>query len=143
MLLERLRPLLSHDRKELQYKITDRSEKRGLRTKNVKGYPTVIFCTGKLNPDEQEKTRLILLSPSIDEKKIKDALRLIACRSGQRSEFYQSLLSNPRRKWLVARVQAIRNTGIRDVCIENPEQIYNRYLEKHPFVKPRDMRDFP
>ena len=53
MLLERLRPLLSHDRKELQYKITDRSEKRGLRTKNVKGYPTVIFCTGKLNPDEQ------------------------------------------------------------------------------------------
>jgi len=35
-LLERLRPLLSHDQKELSYKITDKREKLGLRTKNVR-----------------------------------------------------------------------------------------------------------
>jgi len=41
---------LSHDRKELLYKITDRREKKGLRTKNViiRGFPSVIFCTGSL-----------------------------------------------------------------------------------------------
>jgi hypothetical protein len=50
-LLERLRPLLSHDRKVLHYKITDRSKNAALRTKNVElvGYPCVIFCSAKLD----------------------------------------------------------------------------------------------
>lgn len=44
-LLERLRPLLSHDRKEITLKITDKTQKFGLKTKNVllRGYPSVIF----------------------------------------------------------------------------------------------------
>jgi len=145
MLLERLRPLLSHDRKELQYKITDKSERRGLRTKNVivKGYPTVEFCTGKLNPDEQEKTRLFLLSPGIEQEKIKEALKLIAWRKGQREEFNHWLISNPKRMWLKERIEAIRNTGICDVFIENPDNILERFLQDHPYLKPRDMRDLP
>jgi len=145
MLLERLRPLLSHDRKELQYKITDKSERRGLRTKNVivKGYPTVEFCTGKLNPDEQEKTRLFLLSPSVEEAKIKEALKLIAWRKGQKQEFNHWLISNPKRMWLKERIEAIRNTGICDVFIENPDKILERFLQDHPYLKPRDMRDLP
>ena len=145
MLLERLRPLLSHDRKELHYKITDKSEKRGLRTKNVivRGYPTVEFCTAKLNPDDQEKTRLFLLSPSVEPEKIKEALELIVRRKGQREEFSNWLDSHPRRIWLKNRIEAIRNTGIRDVFIENPEQILHRFLRDHAYFKPRDMRDLP
>jgi hypothetical protein len=71
-LLEKLRPMLSHDMKELHYKITDKNQKHGLRTKNVviKGYPSVFFCSTKTDPDEQEKTRLLLLSPSIDQEKL-------------------------------------------------------------------------
>ena len=44
-LLARLRPLLSHDKKEINLKITDKSQKQGLRTKNIliRGYPSVIF----------------------------------------------------------------------------------------------------
>ena len=34
-LLERLRPLMSHDQRELLYKITDKSAKGTMRTKNV------------------------------------------------------------------------------------------------------------
>ncbi len=58
-LLERLRPVLSHDQKEIRLKITDKSQKHGLRTKNVivKGFPAVIFCTAGLTIDEQEATR--------------------------------------------------------------------------------------
>ncbi len=46
-LLERLRPLLSHDKKEMLLKITDKSQKFGLRTKTVllRGFPSVIFCS--------------------------------------------------------------------------------------------------
>ena len=49
-LMEKLRPLLSHDRRELVYKITDKSKRGSLRTKNVVlvGYPTVILCAQNL-----------------------------------------------------------------------------------------------
>lgn len=42
-LLAHLRPLLSHDKKEINIKITDKGEKHGLRTKNIllRGYPSV------------------------------------------------------------------------------------------------------
>src|SRR5208282_5383795 len=56
-LQERLRPLASHDQRELLYKITDKNRRGALRTKNVKliGYPTIIFCAAKLTLDEQER----------------------------------------------------------------------------------------
>ena len=57
-LLEKLRPLLSHDRKELVNKITDKSAKHGIKTKTVilRGFPSVFFCSASADPDEQEKT---------------------------------------------------------------------------------------
>ena len=47
-LLQRLRPLLSHDQKELMMKITDKRELKGLRTKSVivRGFPTAFFAPG-------------------------------------------------------------------------------------------------
>ena len=76
LLLQHLRPLLSHDRKEIRLKITDKSQKSGLKTKNIYliGYPTVIFCTAGLNLDEQEATRFLLLSPEINQEKIREAI---------------------------------------------------------------------
>lgn len=46
-LLEKLRPLLSHDDKILVSKITDKNAKGGNKTKVVvlHGYPVVIYCT--------------------------------------------------------------------------------------------------
>jgi hypothetical protein len=74
-LLKKLRPLLSKDEKELILKITDKSEKRGLRTKTVKliGFPVVIYCTANPLMDEQELSRFLVLSPESDEEKIKSA----------------------------------------------------------------------
>ena len=81
-LLEKLRPLLSHDKKELHYKITDKNQKMGLRTKNViiRGYPSVFFCRTKTDPDDQEKTRMLLLSPSVDQEKLQESLLLSTLR---------------------------------------------------------------
>src|SRR3990167_5639497 len=75
-LLERLRPLLSHDKKEISIKITDKNQKQGLRTKNVvlRGFPSVIFCTAGLRIDEQEATRFLLLSPEINQEKIRQGI---------------------------------------------------------------------
>lgn len=144
-LLERLRPMLSHDRKELEYKITDKSEKRGLRTKNVvlRGYPSVIFCTVKLDPDEQEKTRLFLLSPEIDEAKLKESIELLAQKRCNPEMFTKVLESNLRRKLLKERIQAIRNSNIQRIIIPNSDKVTTRFYAKHKQLKPRDQRDFP
>ncbi|MEM3824386.1 MAG: hypothetical protein QXH87_05570, partial [Candidatus Bathyarchaeia archaeon] len=69
LLLQRLRSLLSHDDREIVLKITDKREKGGLRTKTIviRGYPTVLFCSAKFSIADQEKTRLLLLSPEISQ----------------------------------------------------------------------------
>ena len=144
-LLEKLRPLLSHDRKELEYKITDKNQKLGLRTKNVvlRGYPSVIFCTVKLDPDEQEKTRLFLLSPEIDEAKLKESIDLLAMKHCDPGKYDKLLETNPERKLLKERISAIRNSGIRRILIPDAKRVTERFTRKHKQLKPRDQRDFP
>jgi hypothetical protein len=145
MLMEKLRPLLSHDRKILTYKITDKREKAGLRTKTVEliGYPSVVFCTAKPTQEEQEKTRLWLLSPETSQEKLRESLWLIAKKECNREAFRQWLEQDPKRRWLKRRVGLIRASGIRNVVIPNEEQIFKRYLNGRSSLKPRDQRDFP
>jgi hypothetical protein len=145
-LLEKLRPLLSHDRKVLHYKITDRSQKAGLRTKNVEliGYPCVIFCSAKLDADEQERTRMILLSPSVDEDKLKDSLMLASLRNSDPEEYAELIENDSNRKTLINRIKAIRQSGIKEVKIANHETlVLKRFLGQHQHLKARHQRDFP
>ncbi|MGH9988876.1 MAG: hypothetical protein ACREAS_00400, partial [Nitrososphaera sp.] len=114
-LLERLRPLLSHDDTELHYKITDKSQKYGLKTKDViiLGPPSVFFCSAKTNPDEQEKTRLILLSPSTDEGKLRESLELLTLKKSDSQEYKKRIMKDPYRVWLMKRVMCVRQGGVR------------------------------
>jgi hypothetical protein len=142
-LLQRLRPLLSHDQKELIVKITDKSEKKGLRTKNVvlKGFPSVIFCTGSLKIDEQEQTRHILLSPEISQEKIREALLLKAMRKANPIEYQEFLKQHPEREVLKQRVREIKNAGVKHIIIRDYEKIVNRFKSRHSKLKPRHSRD--
>jgi len=144
-LIERLRPLLSHDKRELIYKITDKTKKGALRTKNVIliGYPTVIFCSSKFTLDEQEKTRLFVLSPETSSEKLEESLRLIVARVGDREGFRRWVDSHPRRRWLKARIQAIRDANIKHVIIEGQEYVYKRFRSLHERLAPRHQRDLP
>src|SRR2546426_643532 len=78
-LLQKLRSFLSHDRKEIKYKISDRSQKAGLRTKTVilVGFPSIVFCTARFDLDQQERTRVWQLSPETNSSKVDDALDLL------------------------------------------------------------------
>ena len=101
-LLERLRPLLSHDKKEIKLKITDKTQKFGLKTKNVllRGYPSVIFCTAGLKIDEQEATRFLLLSPETNQEKIREAIHEKIKKETDANAYQEWLDSNPERKIL-------------------------------------------
>ncbi|HEX2472356.1 MAG TPA: hypothetical protein VHJ59_06365, partial [Nitrososphaera sp.] len=145
-LLEKLRPMLSHDKQELRYMITDKNQKHGLRTKNViiKGYPSVFFCSTKQDPDEQEKTRMLLLSPSVDQEKLRESLALSALRKSDREEYEKTTHEDPQRLWLINRIRGIRQWGIKDVIIPgNGNNVLTRFMSEHQYLLPRHQRDFP
>jgi hypothetical protein len=142
-LLERLRPLLSHDQKELVYKITDKREKLGLRTKNVRiiGYPAVIFCTGRLALDEQEATRMILLSPEISQEKLREAVYLKILKEADERAFKEYVEEDPERRALRERVKRIAGLKVAEIIVPEPEKIFQRFVSSRKILKPRHARD--
>ncbi len=144
-LLERLRPLLSHDKKEINIKITDKSQKQGLRTKNVvlRGFPAVIFCTAGLRIDEQEATRFLLLSPEVNQEKIRMGISETIKKEADNDKYRAWLEENPERQLLKTRILAIRQAGIEEVRISPliETKIRERFFEKNKILKPRHQRD--
>ena len=142
-LLARLRPLLSHDKKEISLKITDKTQKFGLKTKNIllKGYPAVIFCTAGLRIDEQEATRFLLLSPEINQNKIRDGITESIKKEADNESYQEWLEENPERKLLKDRIRAIKLANIKEIKIANPERIKERFLGDNKMLKPRHQRD--
>jgi hypothetical protein len=142
-LLGRLRPLLSHDKKEISLKITDKTQKYGFKTKNVllRGYPSVIFCTVGLRIDEQEATRFFLLSPESSQEKLTEAIRSKIKREIDVKAYQHDLEDNPNRKSLKKRILAIRNEKINDIIIKSPQKIKEVFLNNNRFLKPRHSRD--
>ena len=145
LLLQRLRSLLSHDEKEIVAWITDKKEKGGYRTKNIviKGFATVIFCTAKFTMAEQEKTRLLLLSPEVNQEKLRETISLKIEKESDREAFNKRMLEDPQRKMLKDRVALIKAANIKHVKIpeEKRSQIYQQFLEDHKFLIPRHQRD--
>ena len=142
-LLERLRPLLSHDKKEISVKITDKTQKFGMKTKNIllKGYPSVIFCTAGLRIDEQEATRFLLLSPEVNHEKIRQGI-LESIKKEADAESYKDWLDeNPERKLLKERIRAIKLEGIREIKIASYQKVVERFFSEHKVLKPRHQRD--
>lgn len=143
-LLKRLRPLLSHDEKEIIYKITDKKNKK-LKTKKViiKGFPSVIFCTSNSNIDEQEASRTIILSPETSQKKLKESLREKVKKEGNPQSYKNKIENNSSRKRLKQRIKAIRKEKINNIII--PEEERNRlfsFFENHyENLKPHHSRD--
>jgi DNA-binding MarR family transcriptional regulator len=145
-LLQKLRPILSHDKKEIHYKSTDKSERHGLRTKTaiVRGFPSVFFCTTSADVDEQESTRLILISPSTAQEKIDEALQLLALRKGNWDKYQREVLEDPKRAWLSKRIKAIRQTRVRHIILpEDGKGLYQEFKDTHAYLQPRHQRDFP
>jgi hypothetical protein len=143
MLLQHLRPVLSHDKKEICMKITDKNQKHGLKTKNIllRGYPSVIFCTAGLNIDEQETTRFLLLSPETNQEKIREAVYEKIVRETDYEAYKQWLEANPERQLLKERILAIRQEHIMEINICSSGVIMERFFEKRSMLKPRYSRD--
>ena len=142
-LLGRLRPLLSHDQKEISLKITDRTQKQGLKTKNVIliGFPSVIFCTAGLKIDEQEATRFLLLSPEISQEKLRSSIYEKLKKESDLEAYEKSLNSDPDRELLKARIKEIKREQITEIKIPDIKIVEKLFFEKNSYLKPRFQRD--
>lgn len=142
-LLARLRPLLSHDKKEIAIKITDKTQKNGTKTKNIllRGYPSVIFCTAGLRIDEQEATRFLLLSPEVNQDKIQQGISATIRKEANSDDFKSWLEENPDRMLLKERIRAIKLEKIKEINIASHETIEEKFLTKNKTLKPRHQRD--
>lgn len=143
LLLQHLRPLLSHDKKEIRIKITDKSQKAGLRTKNIflRGFPAVIFCTAGLKIDEQETTRFILLSPETNQEKIRQAIHEKILKETDFEAYERTLEGYEERKTLKERIRAIKAEGVEDIKICSQEKVEQAFFNAKTSLKPRHQRD--
>lgn len=142
-LISRLRPLLSHDEKESKLKITDKAQKGGNRTKNIVliGFPSVYFCSADMKVDEQESTRFLMLSPSIEHEKIYQGIKQSIRKASDSEKFNNELNSDPNRILLKKRILGIKQENIFDVKIEDTEYIEKLFLKDGSSVRPRQQRD--
>lgn len=144
LLLQHLRPMLSHDQEEMTIKITDKDKAIGLRTKNIhiKGFPSVVFCSAGLKLDEQEATRFFLLSPETSQEKIKQSIVERVHRESNQDGYKALLEANPKRKALKERIEAIKREQVNDVIIKSTQnkKIIDIFLKQHT-LKPRYARD--
>lgn len=143
LLLQHLRPLLSHDKKEISLKITDKTKGVGLRTKNIsiKGFPVVIFCSAGLRVDEQEATRFLLLSPEVSQEKIRQAIYERLRKETDYEAYKSALESYPQRQTLKERIKAVKDEYVEEIKIGSPGNIEKAFFSKKRLLKPRHTRD--
>lgn len=138
-----LRPVLSHDKKEISYKITDKNQKGSNRAKNIviRGYAATIFCSAGMRIDEQEATRAILLSPETSIQKLQEGVHMATLRNADKAKFLATIEANPQRQQLKDRILAIKQEHAEDIIVPDPASIERRFIRHVKSTKPRHQRD--
>jgi hypothetical protein len=92
---------------------------------------------------DQEKTRLLLLSPEIDQEKIREAIMLKIDKEGDTDAYNLRLITDPRRLMLAERISNIKSARIKEVKIpeELRQEIYDHFTGSHRYAIPRHQRD--
>ena len=92
-----LKPILSHDSKEIEFPFVDKTDKNGLYTKKVvvRGWPSCIFCSAK---DESNwsmwpeiKSRFLISSPNMIPEKYEKSIELISQKKGLPNSIQQQI----------------------------------------------------
>jgi len=141
-LLERLRPVLSHDKKEVHIKITDK-QKGGLSTKDIFiiGHASVIFCSASSMWDEQENTRFMVLSPETTQEKIREAIFEVVKKEMDYRAYGERLSHDPKRNALKERISAIRQAHVQQINLHDYDKFLAMFSERNRILKPRHARD--
>lgn len=140
----KLRPILSHDSWEINYRITNKNKSGGNRTELIilQGFPATVFCSAGLRLDEQEATRAILLSPEPSQAKIQAAIELQNKRGTDEKAYTAWLESQPERVALKERIIAVRDECVEHIKLPDNGAIKERFYKAFPKLRQRHTRDF-
>lgn len=157
--VQRLYPILSHDRWEISYKFTDRKAKGGLMTRHVivRGWPVGVFIRtkGEANQDlwSQTISRLTLTSPTMGPGKYRKAIQLKAMVQGLPAPFLNRKLGVERWAWARGALRVVREELRRikqqalDMAVGTKHAnifwipFYRKIGEEFPAEMGRHMRD--
>lgn len=143
-LLARLRPFLSHDKKEITFKTTNQTKKFGLRAEDaiLVGYPVVVFASANQSFDEQESTRCFFLSADTDDEKLNASIKERILYETDRDKYKKSLEDNPERKALKEYIVLLKNAQVNQIIINNPKLLEELFFDAvHGQLKSRHARD--
>ena len=93
-----LKPILSHDQKEIEFPFVNKTDRDGHQTKDVvvRGWPSCIFCSAK---DESKweiwpeiKSRILVTSPNMIPQKYQESTKLISLRYGLPTIIQQQII---------------------------------------------------
>lgn len=136
-LWRKLKPILSHDREEIEFKITDRKS-NSLYTKStiIRGWPAVICCSAKneeMYQDWEEiQSRFLIISPNADVLKYKKANQFIALKNstpGFAKAMYNNEIERDNIQYTIEQIEK-RLVQIRDpdICFNPFNQIIAELL---------------
>lgn len=138
-----LRPLLSHDQKELVYHRTNRSSRGENRADKIiiKGFPATVFCSANSKLDEQETTRTLLLSPESSPLKVEQAVDQALLKSYDPKRYQERIDNDEKRNALKRRIVEIRDLRIDNIKISDPDMVRTAFQETVGTWQPRHTRD--
>ena len=142
-LQQNLRPLLSHDEKMLRNLITNPDKKGRNVSKHeyIKGFCATIWCSANLRMDEQEQTRLIILSPEISETKLNDSLEMIGKVENDSKSVDDTIKQSSERNALIDRIYYVRDLNIGDIEIPEEFNVVEKFKATLDKILPRHQRD--
>jgi hypothetical protein len=131
-----LRPILSHDKYEIEYRFVDKTGKGRLATMRtiVRGWPATIFCTPRIEYLEELATRSFTVSPQVSEEKTRNA-NMVTARLSSDPSFKQMV--EKAREPLRSYIRFIRDFDCKIVI-----PFAKVLAEDYPVSLPRAMRDF-
>jgi hypothetical protein len=147
-LWNRLKPILSHDKKEIEFRITV-GKNRGFQTSHIviRGWPSCIFCSANNRHSSnwsEIETRFVVSSPNMTLSKYKNANKLTGRRKGLPTFAYGMITNTDDEKWSKYNIEELKSKIQKFSKSANP--IWNPFheiiSEAFPSLEGTSMRNY-
>lgn len=141
---EMLKPIMSHDKKEIVYKTTKGDGSLRVKETVIRNWPVFIFCSAK-NEAKNEvwaemKNRALMLSPNTDVKKYAEANKLTGQKFGLPT-WCKSLYENPEDKELSKDQIHILKERLNQLCEDENNPIINVFNDNLSQLFPKNTAE--
>ncbi len=141
---EMLKPIMSHDKKEIVYKTTKGDGSLGVKEAVIRNWPVFIICSAK-NEAKNEvwaeiKNRVMMLSPNTDVQKYKEANLLTGQKFGLPT-WSKSLYDNADNEKISKDEIKNLKEKLNQLCIDGDNPVINVYQNKLSELFPKNTAE--